>query len=86
MVYHDAIREGVISCWPQDAEPPLRQSITPPRPSGTVTIPETRPHHPWCWEQPDIVTMPPGKSGRSILNLSAATLPRGGHPECPPTN
>jgi hypothetical protein len=52
MVYHDAIREGVISCWPQDAEPPLRQSITLPRPSGTVTIPEMRPHHPGLGSNP----------------------------------
>ena len=41
MVYHDASREGVNSCWSCGAEPPLRQSIIPPRSSGTVTIPDT---------------------------------------------
>jgi len=45
MVYHDASREGVISCWLRGAEPPLRQSITPPRSSGTAMIAETTPHH-----------------------------------------
>jgi hypothetical protein len=29
VVYHDASREGVISCWPRGAELPLRQPITP---------------------------------------------------------
>lgn len=45
MVYHDASREGVISCWLLGAEPPLRQSIAPPRSSGTAMIAETTPHH-----------------------------------------
>ena len=40
MVYHDASREGVISCWPRDAELPLRQPITPARSCGTMMMPK----------------------------------------------
>jgi hypothetical protein len=85
MVYHDASREGVISCWPQDAEPPLRQSITPPRSSGTVTIPETRPHHPGLGSNP---TSSPCRRSDPVEASSPSAplpLPRRGHPECPPT-